>query len=179
MTNRTKWTELTQEELKRLFDYDPTTGIFAWAISKGTAKKGSVAGSISNQRGKRYITITISGKSYYAHRLAWLYVYGEFPNEDTDHIDGNGLNNKIINIRSATTSENCRNRRVPLNNKSGIIGVSWEKLVSKWRADITINGKKTCLGFFDELDDAAKIRKSAEIEHGYHPNHGAIRNCNG
>lgn len=82
---------ITQQFIKELLNYDPDTGIFTWVKSKGTAKKGSLVGSVCNQRGKCYNTIMINGKSYYAHRLAWLYVYGMFPEEDTDHINGDGL----------------------------------------------------------------------------------------
>lgn len=166
---------ITQQFIKELLNYDSETGIFTWAKSKGTAKKGKEAGWEATPKGKSYRVIMINGKGYFSHRLAWLYVYGYFPDNDIDHINGAGLDNRIINLRDVSESENLRNRRIPLNNKSGVIGVSWEKLVSKWRADISINGKKTCLGFFDELDEAAKTRKDAEIKHGYHENHGSIR----
>lgn len=175
MTNQTNWKELTQETLKEILHYDPDTGIFTWLISKGTAKKGNVAGNICNQRGKKYRTIMINYKTYYAHRLAWLYVYGEFPEKDTDHINGDGLYNRIDNLRCVTESENLRNSKLSSRNKSGVIGVSWEKLVSKWRVKIGVQGKNICLGFFRDLDEAIKVRKAAEIKYEYHPNHGSIR----
>ena len=166
---------ITQQFIKELLHYDPDTGIFTWNKSKGNARKGSEAGWIANQRCKKYRIIMINGKSYYAHRLACLYVYGYLPEHDTDHINGDGLDNKISNIRYATTTENCRNRRVPSNNKSGIIGVSWEKKVSKWRVRISHNGKLLCLGLFSNLQSAAEVRKEAENKYGYHENHGSSR----
>lgn len=174
-TQQTDWIEnITQEKLKELFNYDSDTGIFTWARSKGTAKKGNVAGSICNQRSKYYNIIMINGKSFYAHRLAWLYVYGTFPKDDIDHINGDGLDNSIANLRDVNESENLRNRRIPLNNKSGIIGVSWEKLMNKWRVKIAVDGKQICLGFFSDINEAKKVRKDAEIKYGYHTNHGSL-----
>lgn len=166
---------LTQEFIKELLNYDSETGIFTWAKSKGTAKKGKEAGWEATPHGKSYRVIMINGKGYFSHRLAWLYIHGRFPNNDVDHINGNGLDNRIINLRDVTESENLRNMKLSKLNKSGVIGVSWEKLVSKWRADIRIDGKKKFLGFFDDLEDAARVRKDAEIQHGYHPNHGSVR----
>lgn len=167
---------LTQEWLKKYLNYNKDTGLFTWINSyNNKIRIGSIAGWVHNVHGKEYRSIMIKKKRYYAHRLACFYVTGSWPKQDTDHINGIGTDNRWSNLRDVSTSDNCRNRRIPLNNKSGVIGVSWEKLVSKWRADIMINSKKTCLGFFDSLEDAAKIRKAAEIEHTYHPNHGSLR----
>lgn len=166
---------ITQEFIKELLDYNPDTGIFTWAKSKGTAKKGKESGWKATPNGKSYRVIMINGRGYFSHRLAWLYSYGSFPVNDIDHINGNGLDNRLINLRDVTESENLRNVRLSSRNKSGVIGVSWDKLVSKWRADIRIDGKKKFLGFFDDLEDAARVRKDAEIQNGYHNNHGSLR----
>ena len=160
------------EYVKKLFSYDKDTGKLTWKVSKGAAKKGTEAGNNHTNKGKQYRYVMIDGKSYSSHRIIWLMVYGCFPKNDIDHINGNGLDNRIENLRDATTSENCRNRKIPSNNKSGIIGVSWEENVSKWRARIRHDGKLLCLGLFENLQDAEKARKNAEIKYGYHENHG-------
>ena len=94
--------DLTAERLRGLLEYDGTTGVFHW---KGTGER---AGSIQD---KGYRTIEIGGRSYYAHRLAWLYTYGSWPNDELDHIDRNKDNNSISNLRDVSRSENNRNRR--------------------------------------------------------------------
>lgn len=166
---------ITQKELKELLNYDPYTGIFTWAKSKGTAKIGKEAGWICNQRGKTYKSIMINGKSYYAHRLAWFYMYGHFPEKDVDHINGNGLDNRIINLRSVTESENLRNSRKSILNTSGFCGVYFHKPTGKWQAKIQINGKGKSLGLFFDKNEALLARKSAEQLHGFHEFHGSER----
>jgi hypothetical protein len=90
---------ITQSELKELLHYDKDTGVFTWLVAKGgRVKPGQVAGAITTSKaGKSYILIQISGKKYMAHRVACLYVYGTFPENEMDHIDGQGMNNKWVN----------------------------------------------------------------------------------
>lgn len=99
---------ITQEELKESLHYDPDTGIFTWRKSKGPAKKGTVAGKI--YKSHPYIKIGVCRHSIDAHRLAWLYVYGEWPTMDIDHINRDPTDNRICNLRHVSRSENNRNR---------------------------------------------------------------------
>jgi hypothetical protein len=100
-------TELTQERLKELLHYDPETGIFTNLTQRGGhAKKGAVAGT-KNSIG--YVCIRIDYDQYRAHRLAWLYVYGEFPEKFIDHMNEIRDDNRIINLRLATHQENLHN----------------------------------------------------------------------
>ena len=117
----------TQEELKSLLNYDDKTGIFTWRKSSGPVKSGSVAGYV-NEKG--YILIGIKGKSYRAHRLAWLYVTGEHPVNVIDHINGVRDDNRLSNLRSCTQKENINNplarKKSSLTQpigKSGVRGV--------------------------------------------------------
>jgi citrate synthase len=111
---------LTQEYLKSILDYDLDTGIFTWKVSKANRTKvGDVAGWSYNG----YREIEINNKAYKAHRLAWLYVYGEMPKNLVDHVDGNRSNNKISNLREATYQENSENYKTPKTNKSGVKNV--------------------------------------------------------
>ena len=115
----------------------------------------------------------VNGVVHKAHRLAWMYVYGEWP-EYIDHIDGNGLNNRISNLRSVSKEESAKNKPLQLNNNSGCSGVRFYKPLGRWLARINVNGKRVHLGYFDLIEDAVKVRKEAEKKHGYHPNHGRI-----
>lgn len=164
------------EALKKLLIYEQDTGIFKWLISPSYAvKAGDMAGYVSCHRGKRYIKIRYKGSNYFAHRLAWLYVYGKSPDNVIDHIDGNGTNNKINNLRSVTIFENCKNLKKYSNNSSGVTGVSWHKKSGKWSAQIRIKGRDIYLGLFDSIPEAAMARKNADLHYQFHMNHGSDR----
>ena len=170
---------LTLNRLKEVLNYNPDTGIFIFKVcsSNGKQKTGSVAGNVyrTNNRRAEYLRIWIDGKRYYSHRLAWLYMYGEWPNNGIDHINGDGIDNRIENIREADNTIQQRNRAQRSDNRSGVTGVFWYKNLNKWCADIKVKGKKIFLGYFDNLDDAAAVRKSAELRYGFHANHGRRR----
>ena len=107
----------TQQELKRQLHYNPETGVFTWLVSNNNRiRVGDKAGAVSS--GKSYCRIKINGKSYGAHRLAFFYMHGEFPLKDVDHVDGNGLNNKWLNLRQVTHQENQKNQRLRKDNTS-------------------------------------------------------------
>lgn len=148
---------ITQNELKKLLKYDPETGIFTWILHKKKENQGRVAGSLCNE----YIEIYINGRNYYAHRLAWLYIYGEFPNKHIDHFDCDRGNNKIINLRLATPIQNGGNVKKKKNNTSGFKGVSWFSPRGKWRAQIETNGKQKHLGYFTDINLASAAYQAA------------------
>ena len=102
---------------------------------------------------------------YLAHRLAWLYVNELWPQNELDHVNLNGLDNRLSNLREATKAENQRNTRAPRTNKSGVKGVFWRRDLKKWRAAIQVNGKSIHLGVFIEKDSAAEAYRSAAIAH--------------
>ena len=167
---------LTQERLKELLDYDPETGVFTWRVTRGRARSGRVAGCIQLKTGgKRYISITVDRFCCLAHRLAVYYVTGVFPLNETDHHDGNGLNNSYTNLRCVPHQENCKNMRRSKANTSGATGVSWHRTAKKWRVRVRVNGQDIHLGFFHNREEAISTRKAAELEHNYHPNHGSDR----
>jgi len=156
---------LTQEELKETLDYDPESGIFRWKVAKGLrVKVGDIAGTL-HPNGYRYIKI--NGKRYLEHRLAWLYVHGEWPEDMIDHINGIKDDNRIENLRESTRSENGMNRSKQINNTSGYKGVTWNKAAQKWHTQIMINNKQKYLGYFDSPEEAyAAYCKAAEELHG-------------
>lgn len=164
-------TDLTQERLKELLAYNPRTGIFRWrARHRAAIPKNRVAGCVSIPSG--YRVISVDGVSYREHRLAWLYVYGKWPNGPMDHINQNQVDNRISNLREATPQENQRNKRLLPNNTSGHVGVSRSDTGKRWIARIGVDDKIIRLGTFDRKEDAVRARKEAERRYGFHKNHG-------
>ena len=125
--------ELTQQQLKSLLDYNPATGRFVW--TKNSSKHGRIAGQVGNG----YRVIELYGRSYTAHRLAWLYVYGVLP-PLLDHINGNPDDNRIANLRPATRSQNAANSRKSEANTSGYKGVS--RSGDGWVAQVKCGSRK-------------------------------------
>ena len=161
--------ELTQARLKELLSYDPETGIFRWRVTRGKAKVGAVAGSGS---GIGYKQITVDGEKYLVHRLAYLYVYGQWPVEQIDHVNGIRSDNRIDNLRVVNRYEQRQNEKRRRTNTSGVTGVCWDKQNKRWRAEIKVNGKRKHLGIFKTFYHAMKARRQAEKDYGFHPNHG-------
>lgn len=154
---------LTQEYLKSIIHYDPETGLFSWLQSTSfRIKIGDIAGSKTIHN---YLVIRINGKIYYAHRLAFLYVTGEWPEKHVDHIDLNRTNNKWLNIRPSTVSENHGNMNKHIDNTSGHKGVWFNKLRNTWNAQIMVKGKRYNLGVYENKEDAAKAYEEAAIKY--------------
>ena len=168
---------LTQERLKGLLDYDPETGVFTWRDSwSSRACVGSQAGQKrTGALGKTYIRLGIDGGSYLAHRLAFLWMEGTLPEEQTDHEDGDGTNNRWSNLKRVNHQQNGRNQRRTKSNISGVTGVYWHKKAQKWTAQIKVDGRPCYLGLFASKEDAIAARKAAELEYNFHPNHGSDR----
>lgn len=161
---------ITLEELKRVLYYEEDKGDLIWKVSNGkNTKVGDIAGSINPQG---YRQINYNYRSYKAHRLAWFYYYGKWPDLALDHINGIKDDNRICNLREATAHENAMNRKLQINNESGVPGVSFNIRLGKWVAGIRGFGKQIHLGNFDEKEEAIKVRKEAEVFYGYHDNHG-------
>lgn len=155
-------TKLTQARLRELLDYDPATGEFRRRISGGGVCQGSTAGSV---RPDGYIVIGVDYESHLAHRLVWLYVYGELPENDVDHINGSKADNRFANLRAASRSENLANCRMRKDNTSGLKGVSFNKRGGNWLAQISIRGRQTRIGTFPSKEEAyAAYRQRATCE---------------
>ena len=159
---------VSQEELRALLHFNPDTGVFTWKVRMpGRTTVGQIAGYINN---RGYVVISVNKKQYLAHRLAWLYVYGDSPLM-IDHINRNTSDNRISNLRRATPLGNSRNASAHKDG-SGVRGVCWWADRKKWRAQIRINGRTTTLGLFDRKEDAAAAR--AEAERRYYGEFAAI-----
>lgn len=149
---------ITQDKLKELFEYNPDTGDFTRRVAKGRAAKGSIAGS-RNSNG--YVYIKIDKISYSAHRLAFLYMEGRFP-EEIDHINRIRWDNRWNNLREATHQQNCRNRNT--RSTSGYLGIHWDTNSSKWKVEITnCIGVKIYGGLFPYEELELAINKANEL----------------
>ncbi len=161
---------MTQSRLKEVLHYEPTTGVFTRLISKsGSGKIGSTVGSIDS---KGYLNIMIDRTSYGLHRLAILYMTGRMPLHYVDHEDHNPSNNIYTNLKEVTHIQNNMNRSIGPLNKSGFVGVYWCKKAKRWMAQIKADGKIKHLGSFIDKELAIEARKAANIQYGYHKNHG-------
>lgn len=150
---------LTQKELKKWLHYDKDTGVFTRITEAGGQTVGAAAGSM---KACEHLTISVLGKPYQAHNLAWLYVYGRFPNNILDHIDCAGYHNWISNLRESSKQNNARNIGNFFSNTSGVKGVSWHKRDTVWAASITVDKKLKGLGNFVDFADAVCARLAAE-----------------
>lgn len=156
-----KKSELTQERLHELLDYDPKTGIFRWR-NKSQHRAGRIAGC--RQQSDSW-SIRIDGRRYQAHQLAWLYMEGQWGEPVIDHRDGNPLNNRWSNLRLSTYSDNAANRGRMRSNTSGFKGAVFCSRTGKWRALISKDRRRYCLGRYATAEEAhaAYVAKAREL----------------
>ena len=143
-------------------NYNAKTGSFVWKVKTKTYNTGDIAGK-ANCRG--YVSIWIGGKQYYAHRLAWAFCNGSWPIGDIDHVNEDKSDNRILNLRVASRSENMFNRGCNKNNTSGMKGVVFCKKTNRWRAQMMVNRKSVNIGRFKTIEAAANayMLKAQEI----------------
>jgi hypothetical protein len=147
----------TQSRLRELFNYDAQTGILTRRKRAAMMPAGSVVGTI-NHNG--YRNVRADGRMYSAHRLIWVYQYGELPRE-IDHINGDGSDNCLANLRECTRSENNMNRDANRTNTSGIRCVTWRATRQTWVAIVRLNGKTAYESEFKNIEDARTAVTSA------------------
>lgn len=153
--------DLTANRLREALHYNAETGVFVWRIDASISTRiGCVAGTVD---GRGYIRIGIDGRVFRAHRMAWLYVYGCWPKNEIDHIDGDTSNNAISNLRDVPRRINQQNQTAAFkNNEAAVRGVSLHKATGKWRARIWHEGRSHALGLFDLQADASEAYVSAK-----------------
>jgi hypothetical protein len=162
--------DITAERLRDLLHYNPDTGLFTWRRSRARKGAGEVAGHVIPLGRTRYVYIGIDYRQYRAHRLVWLYERGTWPTAFLDHINGDGADNRLCNLREATCSQNGQapNRRLMTNNKSGYTGVSFHAERKRWMAMIAVNGKRKWLGGYSSPEEAhAAYQKAKRDVHAF------------
>jgi len=151
---------LTAERLREVLDYDPMTGVFVWRVrTSNCIKVGSVAGG---QRQDGYMQIKIEARAYLSHRLAWLWVTGEWPVYGIDHINGVKDDNRLANLRAADQSLNTQNmKRARVDNKaSGLLGVT--QFRNRWQTRVAVKGVIHHLGTYDTAEQAHSVYLGAK-----------------
>lgn len=141
---------ISHDELKRVIRYDAETGVFVWLERIGRSVVGEKAGS---KQSCGYWQIWIDGEPYLAHRLALFYVYGCWPKNDVDHINGVRTDNRLQNLREVDRGLNMQNqRRARSDNSTGFLGVVPNR--KRFSAQIRTEGKTRCLGTYDTPEQA-------------------------
>ena len=150
--------ELTAERLREVLNYNPETGVFTWRTTTNRKIRiGDIAGTDSHG----YVAIRIDGRRYLAHRLAWLWMNGEWPASIIDHEDTNPSNNRWENLRLATHRINMQNRRrATFNSSTGLLGVAKNR--SSFQAQIGANGETHYLGCYATAEEAHAVYVAAK-----------------
>lgn len=144
--------DLTAERLRGLINYDPDTGTLTRAVATQRTPAGAVIG---DKRPDGYIRVCVDRDAHQAHRIAWLWMCGEWPSGEIDHIDGDRANNRWSNLRCVSRSVNQQNeRKARAGNLSGRLGVTLIRRTGRFFASIRVNGRIMGLGLFDNADDA-------------------------
>lgn len=152
-------TKLTQEEVRRLLDYNPETGELRWRATGKGRKKSRAAGCVDSTG---YLKIGVNGRRYLTHRLIWLWFYGYFPENEVDHIDRDPSNNRLTNLREASRTCNSRNCGKGARNTSGVKGVFWYARYGKWQSSIMVDHKEKQLARHTDFTEAVAHRLAAE-----------------
>jgi len=141
--------KLTANQVRHRLSYDPMTGVFRWKNPhpKSPVKPGDIAGTVTKFG---YVVICVDRQYKMAHQLAWLYMTGEWPDQEIDHRDTVGTNNAWRNLRLATRTQNARNKRVRADSVSRLKGVTFNRRKGKFAAYIKDGGKQRHLGYFSD-----------------------------
>lgn len=159
----------TLEDFKKEMWLDEERGRFFWHKPGKGRRPGLQVGAFDVHG---YGQINFKKQLYKEHRLVWLFITGEWPKGQIDHLNHDRRDNRFENLREVTNQENHFNRPLQKTNKSGVPGVWLDERMGKYRAFINVNGKRFELGFFEEKEAAIAARQEANREHGFHENHG-------
>ena len=166
---------ITFERASEILEYNPDTGWLTWKITRRKATAGHRAGfetMVTPRYGYKIRKVKLDGVLYSEHHIAILLATGSWPLGHIDHEDHDGTNNVLSNLKETTHQNNCRNRKLSKNSKTGVMGVGLDKNSMRYYARIKVNGRLINLGRFNTLEEAAEARRIAAAEYGFHKNHG-------
>lgn len=176
--------------MRSVLDYDPDTGILTWKEREANSKEDKIFNSRwANKRAgscgackkrphytTRRLCFSRNGKKkkFMEHRVIWCIYYGSDIPEgmQIDHVNGDSCDNRINNLRLVNNADNAKNQSIRYNSTSGVLGVNFSKREQRWKARIMVNRRAIYLGTFTNKEDAIEARKKAEIDYGFHENHG-------
>jgi hypothetical protein len=166
-------TQEVADEARRLFFYHADTGLILRRVYQMGKHVGEEAGGVrTDADSMTYRAVSILRRVFMSHRVAWLLHYGVWPTMRLDHRDGNGLNNRIDNLREVTNQQNGMNTKLRIDSKTGVSGIRWHKLAKKWNVRITVHNQEIYLGLYENFEDAVRVRKEAESKYGFSERHG-------
>lgn len=169
-------TLIAPEFLREILRCDPETGALIWRETPARPKEwntkyaGKPAFTANHSSGYKWGTI--SNEQFLAHRVVWAIIYGEWPVEFIDHINGNRADNRPSNLRSVSQAENSKNAAKYKSNKSGFCGVYWSTHWQRWKASIVVDYRNIHVATSKCIAAAVIARHIAEIHNGFHANHG-------
>lgn len=167
MNKNEKRLNMTQEDVSKILDYDPNTGVIRWRVDRTCGANKRVqcrAGTIAGHKtDSGYVLITLNYCRLYAHRIAWFLTHGRWPTDKLDHINLNRSDNRIENLREATDIQNRSNTKV--RSKTGFKGVTKPKHANTFVAQISVNGKTHYLGAFKTPEEAHEVYAKAAWQH--------------
>jgi hypothetical protein len=175
--------KLTRAEIDEAISYDPETGLAYWKFRPSASLRfnNKHAGKLvsgkpqPNGNGNTYLRIGINNKHTFLHRVVWVLCNGSIPDGMCiDHIDGDGTNNRLNNLRLVSYRQNSRNQKLRVDSQSGVPGVTWDLARQTWRVSIRENGRAITLGRFANQADAIQCRIAYNQANGYHRNHGRL-----
>jgi hypothetical protein len=157
---------ITAEQVWALLDYEPSTGVFTRRVR--TASRHQVGDRadfvVTGGRLRGYSRVSLMSQRFLAHRVAWLYMHGEWPSMEIDHINGDKSDNRIANLRNVSPGINSENRRKPrVDSKTGILGVQAHQ--GKWATRVQVSGQSIYIGVFDTPEQAHVAYVEAKRKH--------------
>lgn len=150
----------THARVRELLNYEPSTGALTWRVNRPGAKAGRVVGCVSVYG---YRQLTVDAKPLYAHRVAWMHFYGEWPKEQIDHINGDRLDNRLTNLRDVSGAVNSANKHKP-RGRSGLLGAHVDTEFGGFASKIGPAGAQRFLGRFKTAEEAHYAYMTARAE---------------
>lgn len=167
--------DLTADEVRRLFHYDPATGELTWRVSRGSVAVGAPAGRRTNTNG--YVQVRVNKRLYLTHRVIWLYMTGDWPAHEIDHKNLIRTDNSWANLRPADDSQQMQNQtKARSDSRSGIRGVRYHERTGKWIAALKVKGKVVLYRYCGTAEEAAAAYLEAKrLHHPFWAQNGASR----